>query len=203
MKSIRSFLLSSLAFAMVSCCTLQGANLILNPDFASGTSGWTFSGSSGLTGGFPAFGQQAYVNCVPCGDPGYAGSVSQTVATNIGDSYLVEFLLASNGSESFSSGGSLAVRIAGDTGLLVTTTPFSSANSLSAFSFVVTATDSSADFSMVSAGLAGGTFFLDNVSVTNITDTLAPEPASWVLSGAGGLLVLALRRFRAGKSETL
>jgi hypothetical protein len=135
----------------------------------------------------------AYVNCIPCGDPNNAASVSQTIGTNIGDIYLVDFMLGSNGVESFGTGGMLDVAF-GDTVGLVVTAPLSYSG-FAEYSFSAEATSAMTAFALTSQVLEGGTFFMSDVSVVDVGPS-APEPSTLFAGGAGGILVWVLVRKR-------
>jgi hypothetical protein len=170
--AVFAILLSGNAFAQ---------NLITDPDFATASTDWVFTNqpASGYTGNLGD--TAAYVNCFAdqagdCG-PSNSASISQTIPTNIGDQYDVSFWLAENYSGSFYSGGQLSASFGATTGFLATDTSGISPVAWTTETFDVTATASSSTFTLASQSVKG-TFFLSDVSVTDLGPTAVPEGSS-------------------------
>jgi hypothetical protein len=189
----------ALGWAMCSMLTggsvVASANLITNPGFESGTTGWTFAGSSGVTGAPHTGSDSGYVNCVPCGAPGYSGSVSQTISTNIGDAYSIDFFVADNNLAVFGTGGGVSVAF-GNTIGFSTTTNIAGNLTWVEENFTGTATSATTTFSFASQAMIGGTYFIDDITVNDLGPA-APEPST-LLTTAGVLLAAVfLRKHRA------
>jgi hypothetical protein len=161
------------------------ANLINNASFEAGASGWVFSGGGAGTCPQPCTvphsGENAaYKNLFDGG----MGTISQTVATIPGTSYLVELWLADNSVES----GTVTAAFGSVLGVSASDADTSTTYKL--YSFTAMATDSLTDF-VFGGVVTGGTFFLDDVSVT-----VVPEPSTYALflTGLAMLLGLVCRR---------
>lgn len=126
--------------------------------------GWTFLNSSGVTTWDPAHAGRAsaYVNGV--NGTTYSGSVSRTVGTQPGHVYLVSFWLSSNCCAS----GNLAVSFAGSQ---MTWTNLPANTPFTQYLFTATANDVNSVFQFSGSNL-GGTYFLDDVAVTDTAEGL-------------------------------
>jgi len=177
-----------LAFSMSRVVSAQ--NLVTNPGFETGTlSGWTpfgntaFSGVDDIsahTGAFGAF----------FGPVGSTGGIRQTLATSVGASYTFSFWLSNNAGEQ-STPNSFSATFGSNTVQSFTDAPSSA---YAFFSLTTVATAASTDIAF-SFRQDPSFWNLDDVSVTRL-NSVAPEPATWVLMGAGwlGLGVMARRR---------
>lgn len=159
------------------------ANLVVNSDFKSPDLGWTYAGSGTWDSWDPGHGdyREAYVNCFQ-----EWGTVSQTIATTTGNNYMVSFWYSSNGVDR----GELTVSFAGTTLLDLTDVP----DSYTECSVIVTAATASSLFEF-KGEMTSGTYFLDDVSITDLgPSSSVPEPASMLLVGSGLLGLAAFRR---------
>jgi hypothetical protein len=154
------------------------SNLLANPGFESGTTGWTFVGDAGITTAPHSGNYDAYLNIA-------GGAISQAVGTVSGDLYLVSFWLAGNG---FYSSDILTASFGGTNG-------FSATNILGSFgyqqyNFLATATGTNTLFTF-SGILGGGTFFLDDVSISLATPQILIQPTnqSVILGGNASFVV--------------
>ena len=189
MRSNRLSIFSVIAgvLLMGSVSAASASNLIGDPSFESGGAGWTFTASSGsgcgaepdvgITGDAHSGSFSAYKNCFRNG----TGSFSQTISTSPGQAYFIEFWIAANGFQS----GTVNVSFDGNTGYTDSSPGF---QPYVQHSFIVTAGGATASF-IVSGALAGGTYFVDDVSVTAV-----PEPGTVGLLVLGGLVVFASAR---------
>jgi len=152
------------------------ANLVSNGNFATGNfSGWTLSGDS--SGDYISETSGVYSAALTTNAPD-EGYISQTLATTVGQVYLVSFLLAGDGAtpNSFSASlGGPSLTNVGDT--LPSGTSYS-------YDFTASSTATSLQFSYSDAP---GYFYLTNISVTALTNT--PEPSTAV-AGIGALMLM-------------
>lgn len=154
-----------------ACCTTTNAdsNLIANSGFENSPTGvdWVRTGSSGF-------------NSVPRSGTGNAwvnistGSISQTISTTVGDTYLVECWVAYNG---FSYSGTLTVSFGDTEGFSESIDYFKEVYNYEKVSFTAVATEALTTFDF-SGTMQGGTFFMDDVSVTDISQPSVPEGCS-------------------------
>lgn len=160
---------------------LAAANLISNPSFELGSTDWVFSGGGAGTCPSPCTAPHtgdaaAYKNLFDGG----MGTISQTVATTPGTTYTIELWLADNTFES----GTVTASFGSVLGVVATAADTST--TYRQYTFTATALGPATDF--VFAGtVAGGTFFLDDVSVSPV-----PEPSQLALWLAG-LVALGMR----------
>lgn len=188
---MRSSLLAILALSLFNATTAIASNLVVNPGFESGVTGWTVAGGGGgvvpnsppgnivHTGNFAGF-----KNLYNGGD----ATFTQTIPTIAGDTYLVDFWIADNGFQA----GTLTVSFSGTTGYSIMDPPGQLPYTESNFSVVAPATSSD----LVIGGLVTyGTYFFDDFSVTDVTPASGvPEPAVPALTGSGLAILFALRR---------
>src|ERR1035441_8887186 len=191
------FLGCAICSILIGGSSVANANLVTDPSFELNSPSWVFTGSSGITGNAHTGSRSGYVNCIPCGLPGYSGAINQTIDTTIGDSYSVSFWLAENESVAFGTSGNLSVAFGNTVGFL-TTTP-STPNTYGQYTFTATATSLTTNFTFASQALVGGTFFIDDVSVTDVGAGGAgvPEPATLFTTAGVFLFAVFLRKRRA------
>jgi hypothetical protein len=164
---------------------IAATNLIANPSFESGSSGWTFSGGGAGTCPspctFPHTGDAAgYKNLFDGG----MGTISQAVATTPSLTYAISLWLADN---SFEAG---TVTASFGSILGVTATGADTSPDYRQYTFTAMASGLSTDF--VFAGIVtSGTFFIDDVSVS-----VVPEPSriALILVGLAPLWLWTPRR---------
>ena len=191
---MRNSLIIPIAIALTGSHAVA-SNLVNDPSFELGGVGWDFASSAGSGGCGSIFGpdvgltnaphtglSSAYKNCFMQG----TGTISQTVSTTIGHQYVIDFWISSNPFVS----GTVTATFAG-------VTLFSRSNPgempYAKQSTSVTATTSSAQF-LLSGTLNGGTYFLDDVSITDTTPPV-PEISTQVLTLLGlSTLYLTLSR---------
>ena len=194
------------AIAAVAALLVAGAanaNVLVNGNFESGSTGWNASGNAGVThGGFGGFyfgagsaaqnGSGALV--FNSGDSAPNGSFSQTFATTAGSTYLLNFDFGTT------VGGSqnLLASILGANGTSVlgnlTVSDDQSTNLLTNFGFSFTADGAVATlrFSDIATNQTVSLDALvDNVTIAAAT---VPEPASIALLGLGAFALLRSRR---------
>jgi hypothetical protein len=152
----------------------EAQNLITDPSFELNSPAWVFNGDSGrqaADGLDPAHtgSYEAFVNI------DNSGVVSQSVNTVPGQSYLVDFWIAYNGASTPDS--SVSVSFGSTVGFVQTAGSISKYSYFEYFeeSFTAVATNTTTVFAF-SGNLDGGTFFLDDVSVTGPSITNSPPP---------------------------
>jgi hypothetical protein len=147
---------------------ILGSDLVTNPGFEDGATGWTFSD------GNPDDGRDVGTCPSTCTVPhtgswagfknlfdGGSGTISQSIATSIGTEYLVELWLARN-----SVGiGTVTASFGSTLGVSVTEADVSLTHAM--YSFTHTATSTSTDF-VFGGVVTQGTFFIDDVSIVAI-----------------------------------
>jgi len=198
-------------------------NLLTNGSFQTGDfSGWTLSGNDvpGQEGGLYGVEQGADLldGISPVdGDSSYqewfadqrsnATTLSQVLATVIGDEYPVSFYLAQDGVPNTGDtnpneyGNSFSASFGGNP-LMSGSVPF---EGYTLYTFTTAATSTSSVLSLT-LGNDLGQFLLDDVSVQDITPSASPvpEPADWtmMLAGIMGCLLLWKGDLAKGKGFT-
>ena len=206
--------LFALSVLLASAATLPAANLILNPGFELGTTDWTLTGTSTGTPG--AEGVHGYnhtgalsgwVYCPTSCSPGSTMTISQTIATDIGHDYQVDFWMSADSCCAvFGANGGIAVEFGGVTGFSVAPgagNPLTPFVTWIPYSFTVTANSTTSTFAFSAFEMGTGSVFLDDVSVIDLGQSQAaqtPEPATW-LSLVTGLGVLSAVRRRLTTSR--
>lgn len=145
-------------------------NLLLNPGFESGTSGWTFNGGGVDACAAPCVTPSrgswaAYKNLVDGGN----GTIRQSLSTTPGTAYFVEIGLATN----CCAIGNVTVSFGSTTGVSVEGVGIDLGISYTFFSFIHTATSTTTEL-VIGGTATGGTFFIDDVSVVELATGL-PE----------------------------
>ncbi len=176
-----------------------GSNLLTNPGFETGNlTGYTTRGSSGAFLGpqtlTPHTGTYECYFGKPNNNAGYytaQETLTQTVPTTNGGSYLVSFYLNDRGLNHTTGGTTFDVTFGGTS--VLTTSGIVDTNGYVQYSAVVTATAASSDL-VFSCFNGGVNYLLDDLSV----QAAVPEPSTW----AGGALLLGataltLRRRRS------
>jgi hypothetical protein len=162
-----------------------GPNLALNGSFQTGdTSGWTLTGD-------PGFANVIWVgpgdHWALLGIGGSNGTLTQNIATTVGDTYTFSFLLASEGiaSRDFDFSASFADQAVLDTSKITD-------HDFTRFTYTVTATDTNSAVSFSVKDDDWGFVGLTGISVTDLGPSvlLAPEPSTLVSAGMAGLLGL-------------
>ncbi len=185
MKALLILAGATLAFATPAAAQ----ELVTNGDFETGNfAGFTQSGNTGFTGVGAGLGTSGSFGA-SFGPVGSVGSISQTLTTTAGQSYLISFDL-----QNLSGGTPNFYQVLFDGAQL-----FSATNS-AAFGYTNFSTNAIA--SGVSTGLTFNfqhdpSFFrLDNVSVTAVNGAV-PEPATWAMMLIGfGAIGASMRRRR-------
>jgi len=147
---------------------IRDANLVTNPGFESGATGWVFSdgnpennrdvGTCPSSCTIPHTGSWAgFKNLFDGG----SGTISQSIATSIGTEYRVELWLADNNVET----GTVTASFGGTLGVSVTGADTSTTHSM--YSFTHTATSTLTDF-VFGGVVTSGTFFIDDVSIVAV-----------------------------------
>lgn len=140
---------------------------------------WNFTGSSGITTWDTSHTgvASAYVNAFISGA---SGSISQSIPTVAGSSYLVDFWLAGN----CCAAGNILVSFGDTLGFSYAYNMYS-AFAFTKYSFTATATSALTVFSLTGTNL-NGTFFLDDVDISDHpSNSTVPEPESVFLVGIG------------------
>jgi VPDSG-CTERM motif len=184
MKALPKILLALIAVAALSVAYPAKANLITNPGFEAGLTGWTFSNGAAWAPGAGAHSGVAY-GLMPSAGVN-SPTISQSVATTAGASYTISFFVAcavsipSNLSVSF--GGTVFKHLfpAGN-------------NGYTQLSFTATASGANTNLSFIGQGLAS--FRLDDVSVEAVG---VPDGGATVSLLGCALLGLAGLRRRLG-----
>lgn len=165
------------------------ANLVTNPGFEDGATGWMFSD------GDPSDGRDVGTCASPCVFPhtgdwagfknlfdGGSGTISQSITTTVGTTYVVNVWLADN---SFESGTVFATF--GDT-IGVTATGSDTSTTYTQYMFSHITTEATTDF-VFGGTVTGGTFFIDDVSIQAI-----PLPGALALFAPALLILCAARK---------
>jgi hypothetical protein len=193
--------LTVLAAGSLGISGIASANLLTNGDFETGSfSGWTTSGltCSGVGSGFSAAtggcvgydtdtGPHSGAAAAYLGTAAGGGVISQSFATVAGDTYLVDFFLATGAYQQAASPNSLVVNAGGNVLLSIVN---GAAQGFVHYSYEFLATSSTSSL-VFTHGNQPSFFTLDDVSVTSV-----PEPSSLLLMGLGlaGFAFFARRR---------
>jgi hypothetical protein len=187
---------STAIIVMVLVSGVAQANLVTNPGFESGATGWTFSDGNASDGRDVGTCESP---CVIANTGTWAGfknlfdggvgTISQSIVTTIGTNYLVELFLADNtfetGTVTASFGSTLGVSV---TGADTSTT-------YSGYSFTHTATNTLTDF-VFGGTVTSGTFFIDDVSIEVVPPSAVPVPAAVWLFGTALIGFVGMSRRR-------
>ena len=182
-----------------SDCVASPPNLIVDPDFTEGcdVSGlesapgyWGINNSAGLymggITGFPCCAAESFYLPDPGGTS--AGSISQLVDTTPGQTYEVDFMLATN---DVAPNASITVRFANTVGLFETNAELGlSAYQYAEYSFTAPATDLESELAVIGVGSTatpGYVFYATDFSVIPVSNS--PEPSNLVLFATGIALI--------------
>ena len=168
---------------LLTCSASPAANLLVNGDFATGDlTGWTVNAPPGQVG--VSYSTVVNSNAVYAADNNQTGYLSQTFATNIGDTYDVSFLSWAD----VLGGGYTTDNINGGSpffyGFLITPP----SRDLISTEFVATSTSTTLNIGFQTQPGEGTAWFAD----ASVTDATVPEPACLPLALSG---VLALGAF--------
>ena len=178
--------LAALAAYLLLPSTAEAGNLVMNPDFASAIEGssygsptpvmigpWLFSGAAGIVFGSvtdPSYQNPTYRGTATAivNDFASYGEISQNIPTIAGDTYLVDILLAGN---CCLSGGDVSASFAGAVGYsaVLNASEFSYPYPYQEKRFTEVASSTSSTFAF-EGQIQGGTVFLGQVSITNLTE---------------------------------
>jgi hypothetical protein len=178
------FWILALAILLAASVVPARANLITDPGFESCTS--SFFGPPGWARSFPsAFcNQNPHTGGWDTDGSGRAGTLSQTIATIVGDNYDFSFWLWNP----VGAPGIFTASFGSDEVLDLVNVGVIASYTLEDFTVTATGTNTTIGFGMESNG---GAWSLDDVSVTD-QGPATPEPASLLLMGTG-LLAIAWR----------
>jgi hypothetical protein len=190
-----SNLLENPGFELFEAADPVAQSAFESTDFASPATagGWTFSGHSGpdwWDGSAHAGSWDAFVNAPV---HGVSGSVSQSIATIPGESYLVSFYLSGN----CCAGGDINVSF-GSTGFSQSY-PHSSSFAWEEHSFSSIATAANTLF-LFSGQNLDGTFFIDDISIIGPSPNPVPLPSAFWLLGSA-LASIGIIGKRGGKND--
>ena len=172
------------------------ANLVTNPGFESGATGWVFSDGNASDGRDVGTCESPCVIANTGTWAGFknlfdggAGTISQSITTTIGTNYLIELWLADNSFEN----GTITASFGGITGVSITGADTTTTYSM--FSFNHMATSTLTDF-VFGGTVTSGTFFIDDVNIEAIQIPAIPIPAAAWLFGTAliGLVGFSKRR---------
>jgi hypothetical protein len=159
-------------------------NLVTNPNFDNGLNGYT---STGFVGVYTYYGSNNALLCdSACGYTTLA-TLTQSIATTPGQSYLVSFLASFYPGTYTASFGTGSFTHQGTSQDIQTAFPFS---------FTGTATGTSTDLTFTSDGATA----LDNLDVESAPAPIPGGGGLSVIAGLGGLGWLAVRRARQDRA---
>ena len=166
-------------------------NLVGNGDFETGAfAPWTISDSTSITINAIAAGSGSFDASL--GSSGKLGTMSQTLATVAGASYVVSFLLQ-NQDSTLGGGGVDLLNVSFGAATIFNSTGVLNGSGYNPYSFFVTATSNSTTLT-VSEQNDLSVWNIDNISVVT-SGTGVPEPGSAALMGAALLLgTMVMRR---------
>jgi hypothetical protein len=181
----------------VQAVFLSAANLIVNGDFADGTTGWTPSAWSedGAAAGTPSVQDGVFTYAVTNGGPDtWNVQIFQTAVPFVkGTAYTLAFEASASPARN--------IKIYANLGAIDTTVSLGTTSAAYTYTFVSDSTESGKlSFDIGGPGTAGTTVRLDNVSIKSASSALAPAAKSGrpalaqigarlLLHGAGELLV--------------
>ena len=172
-------------------------NFILNGSFETGDfTNWTqVGGATGvaLTGGPGGYAPEDGNYYAYLGTVGGLGTLSQSFATTVGQSYILTYYLASNGT----TPNEFRTDINGTTYFDQVNIP-TQAYTLYTYTFTATGTSSTLEFFERNDP---NYLALDNVAV-NLAPTSVPEPSTLILSTLGGLVILGGRKLKLRRSRS-
>lgn len=181
----------ALAGLLAAAAVPAGAATIINGSFETGTfAGWTLTTSGGLTGSTIVSNTEADAGLYSARFRTATGNfriISQDVATNVGQNYILRYSLLNQGATAFDT---LDVTTGGTTISYADRAPFGWTPFTQAFQ--ATSTSTLIRFAVRHTGGTTGNFlYLDKVSLS------VPEPTTWAMLIAGfGMVGLASRRRR-------
>lgn len=198
--------LRAAALWMILGGSLAHANLIVNPGFELGTSGWWFDGDVEVRDGYSHTGSRSAAfdcnvfSCFPAEQSG--GMIFQPFETEIGQTYSVEFWLTTDGFESFLADGGFFAQW--DATVLLTLNEdveFQTPGTWVHYSFSIDAADTTTTLMIYTPQMFRGAIFIDDISVELQTPELqTPEPAASLLIFGGLAPLIALKRRRTGRA---
>ncbi len=170
----------SVVVLMLGLSTLVHAqNLITDSSFELSSPAWSFVGIAGIAQPGHTGTNCAFVNAQ---EPSIPGSISQTVNTVVGQSYIVDFWLKAvedfgygGGSSNTYNGYEVTVSFGNTTGF-TQIYPAPPTFDWTEYSFTAVATAPNTTFSFAAQNIAS-TFYLDDVSVTLSSNSPAPNVA--------------------------
>ena len=194
--------LRAAALWMILGGSLAHANLIVNPGFELGTSGWWFDGNvevrdeSSHTGSRSAAFDCTGFNCLDL--DGSGGMILQFFETEIGKTYSVEFwLTTSEDNIDFLHPGKFSARWEATVLLTLNSLALESLNgNWVHYSFSIDAADTTSTLMIFTSTMRRGMIFVDDISV----ELQTPEPAASLLIFGGLAPVIALKRRQTGRA---